>query len=73
MKTNLKNRPSHRGFAFGDDPDKDFGYARDCILWFEAFEAELRKLRDFTKKTDSADSYDYGVLRVIDEVLGEEQ
>lgn len=42
MKRNLKNRPSHRGFAFGEDTTKDFDYARDCIIWFEGFEKELR-------------------------------
>jgi len=43
MKYTLKNRPSHRGFAFGEDSKKDFGYARDCIVWFEGFEKEMRE------------------------------
>ena len=42
MKT-LKNRPSHRGFAFGENVERDFAYARDCILWFEGLEKERRE------------------------------
>ena len=59
MKYTLKNRPSHRGFAFGEDSKKDFGYARDCIVWFEGFEKRQRQnLADYEKALETQKNWD---------------
>jgi len=66
LKFNLKNRPTHHGFAFGEDSERDFAYARDCIVWFEAFEKELRKKLVYPTNVKTIAEYD-----LITEILGE--